>query len=91
MNVGIRELKRQLSKYISLVREGETVIVTDRGKPVARLERIPTPPVGLPPSLQRLADEGRLIYKPPSRDLPAPISMLPGDKTLADYVSEQRR
>ena len=89
MNVGIRELKRRLSEYITQVRQGETVIVTDRGKPVARLERIQ--PVGLPPSLQRLADEGRLIYRPLRRIAPPTVSMLPGEKTLAEYVSEQRR
>jgi len=90
MNVGIRELKRQLSKYISLVREGETVIVTDRGTPIARLERI-LPPDELPPTIKRLIDTGQLIYKPPPRNLPAPLPLLPGEKTFTDYVSEQRR
>lgn len=37
MDVGIRELKAKLSDYVSLAAEGETVIVTDRGAPVARL------------------------------------------------------
>ncbi len=36
--VGIRELKANLSKYIARIKEdGETVIVTEHGKPVARL------------------------------------------------------
>ena len=35
--VGIRELKNGLSGYIDRVRDGEEVIVTDRGRPVARL------------------------------------------------------
>ncbi len=35
--VGIRELKNGLSGYIDRVRNGEEVIVTDRGRPVARL------------------------------------------------------
>jgi prevent-host-death family protein len=90
MNVGIRELKSHLSKYIARVRAGETVVVTDRGKPVARLEPVVTEE--LPPSLRRLLDSGRLIYKPPPRKFEAPtIRLLPGEKTLADYVSEQRR
>jgi prevent-host-death family protein len=34
---GIRELKKQLSAYIRRVKAGETIIITDRGKPVGRL------------------------------------------------------
>jgi prevent-host-death family protein len=34
---GIRELKEQLSAYIRRVKSGETIVITDRGKPVGRL------------------------------------------------------
>ena len=37
ITAGIRDLKNQLPKYIELVKKGGTVIVTDRGKPVAIL------------------------------------------------------
>ena len=37
MEVGVRDLKTHLSAYLERVRSGETVIVTTRGKPVARL------------------------------------------------------
>ena len=37
MEVGIRELKAKLSEHLQRVDEGETIIVTDRGRPVARL------------------------------------------------------
>lgn len=33
--VGIRELKNKLTYYLGLTKEGDTVIVTDRGMPVA--------------------------------------------------------
>ncbi len=33
--VGIRELKSKLSYYLARVKEGESVTVTERGKPVA--------------------------------------------------------
>lgn len=36
-HVSISELKAKLSKYLDLVQSGEEVIVTDRGRPVARL------------------------------------------------------
>lgn len=38
--VGSRELKTRLGRYLKLVREGATLIVTDRGRPVAELRPI---------------------------------------------------
>jgi antitoxin (DNA-binding transcriptional repressor) of toxin-antitoxin stability system len=38
-SVGIKALKNELSRYIGLVREGETVYVTDRGHVVAEIRR----------------------------------------------------
>jgi prevent-host-death family protein len=35
--VGVAELKASLSQYLARVQAGETVIVTDHGRPVARL------------------------------------------------------
>ena len=42
--VGSRELKNRLGRYLGLVRRGETIIVTDRGKTVAHL---------IPPQLKK--------------------------------------
>jgi prevent-host-death family protein len=35
--VGSRELKNRLGRYLGLVGKGETIVVTVRGKPVARI------------------------------------------------------
>jgi len=35
--VAVRDLKARLSEYLALVKAGEEVVVTERGKPVARL------------------------------------------------------
>jgi prevent-host-death family protein len=40
--VGSRELKNRLGRYLRLVGQGETIVITDRGKPVAHLA--PTTP-----------------------------------------------
>jgi len=37
MRVSITELKAKLSEHLAAVRAGEEVIVTDRGRPIARL------------------------------------------------------
>ena len=38
--VGIRELKNHLTHYLESVKNGDDVVVTDRGKPVAILHRL---------------------------------------------------
>lgn len=35
--VGVRELRQNLSKYLDRVKQGEALIVTERGRDVARL------------------------------------------------------
>jgi prevent-host-death family protein len=50
--IGVRELRQHASRYLARVRAGETVEVTDRGRPIARLV-----PVG-ERSWQDLLDEG---------------------------------
>lgn len=39
-SVGIAELKNQLSRYLQMVRRGEVVLVRDRDRVVARIERV---------------------------------------------------
>ena len=38
MNVGIRELRAHLPEYVKKAAAGELILVTDRGRPVAKLE-----------------------------------------------------
>ena len=52
--VGVRELRRQASAILRRVAAGETVEVTDRGRPVAILLRT------MPTGLARLEREGLL-------------------------------
>ena len=40
IKVGTAELKNKLSKYLAEVRKGVSVIVTDHGKPIAKLSAI---------------------------------------------------
>ncbi len=91
MEVGIRELKNSLSHYIDRVRKGETIVITDRGRPVARIHPIASS--AIPPALQRLVDAGLAVDKGIFDYVARPIPMLPGDsgKSTTDYVREQRR
>jgi prevent-host-death family protein len=53
--VGVREIRQYLSVYLDRVKQGETLEVTERGRPVAVLAPLPD---SLSP-LQRLVAEGR--------------------------------
>ena len=37
VSVGVRDLRDNLSEYLSRVREGELLVITDRAKPIAEL------------------------------------------------------
>jgi prevent-host-death family protein len=84
--VGIRELKNRLSSYIDRVRDGEEVIVTDRGRPVARLSAVDADG----DRLAQLVADG--IVRPPAgtqRHLPARRIKSKGN--VSDLVADQRR
>jgi prevent-host-death family protein len=84
--VGIRELKNGLSRYIDRVRNGEEVIVTDRGRPVAKLSALDAPD-------DRLADlvAAGAVRPPTSRTRYLPRARLKSTGSVSDLVSEQRR
>ncbi len=61
-DVGIRELKAQLSRVVREVEEGETVIVTDRGRPIAEIRPMAAAnTTEAHPGLLEMARQGRLV------------------------------
>lgn len=90
MDVGVRELKLHLTQYLARVRAGESLTVTTRGKPVARIEPIEKK-LEPPASIRHLVDAGTLVYRPPPRGFRSEIHMTPGEKTATDFIVEQRR
>jgi prevent-host-death family protein len=92
--VGIRELKNRLSEYIRLVREGEVVMVTDRGEVVAELR----PPVPVAewaqkyPGLVEMARRGlvRLPSKPHRPGLYPRLPAVTPPGTAARLLDEER-
>lgn len=77
MEVGIRELKNSLSRYVRQVRAGGEIVVTDHGQPVARLV-----PFEGRSAVERMIAEGRITEgqpKLPTREMPDPVKV-PGLK-----------
>ncbi len=60
--VGVKELKNRLTEYLRRAKQGEDVVVTERGKPIALIQRIDTVAraESLDGRLARLAAQGRV-------------------------------
>ncbi len=87
MDVAVTELRAHLSRWIDAAREGNDVVITDRGTPVARIVGLDSTPL-----IDRLTADG-VISRPISSTRP-----VAGDRNrptpsrpVADIVSDQRR
>jgi len=55
--IGVRELRQHASRWLARVKAGETLVVTERGRPIARLAPLADTEHGS--QLDRLIEEGR--------------------------------
>lgn len=84
--VGVRELRQNLSVYLDRVKAGETLEVTEHGRPVAELR--PRPPEQLS-VIDRLIAEGRITPAKYSHKDLAPPPRIPG-RPLSEILQEMR-
>ncbi len=87
MDVAVTELRAHLSRWIEAARDGNDVVITDRGTPVARIVSIDSTAV-----IDRLTAQGVIsrptrATRPVAGDRPRPSPKRP----VADIVSDQRR
>ncbi len=95
MKVSVRDLKAKLSRYLKDARAGREVVVTSRGRPVARLSPV-LEDAGEEPDAEELLRRLKLVAgirlgtggKPLGAKIP--IRIRPGQKTLAEIVLEDR-
>jgi len=83
IDVGIRELKAKLSEYVATAARGESITVTDRGKPVAQLTGLDAHS-----AIERGIDEG-WIEAPLRRGL-APIARFKSATSTAAALDDDR-
>jgi prevent-host-death family protein len=88
-SIGIRELRQHASRYLRDVERGETIEITDRGRPVARIV-----PTGDGDAIERLLAAGRLSPARRAALDSAPIAPvagleLPSETLLADRSNER--
>ena len=85
--VGVRELRQRASELLRRVEAGETIEVTDRGRPVAVLAPLPEAE-----PLERLRAAGDVI--PATRrldDLPKPLPLRKGMEAPSTVLARLRR
>ena len=91
ISAGIKELKNNLSRYLSQVKKGEDILVTERGKPIARIIRDAPKDISLREALSPLVVKG--LVKLPSqkidREIAPPVKLR--GKPVSEMVIEDRR
>jgi len=87
VSVGIRELRQRASELLRQVQLGETIEITDRGRPVALLGPLPE---GSP--LTRLRNAGEVTAAEGDLDeLPDPILPPAGSERPSEVLARLRR
>ena len=84
-SVGIRALQQHASEVIRRVAGGETLLITDRGRPVARLV-----PIEASPLERALADGLARPARSRPRDLAPPLPAR-GASSLSQLLADARR
>lgn len=85
MEVGIRELRNHLSRYLERVRGGEELVVTEHGQAVARI--VPAAAEG---ALDRLVADG-LVTRAAQASRTRPEKRVRAKGSVASLVADQRR
>jgi prevent-host-death family protein len=82
--VGVRELHDRLSEHLERVEQGAEIVVTRRGRAIARLSA-----VGAPDPLQELIERGLVLR--PGRPRTPRLPRVRASGSVSDLVAEQRR
>jgi len=88
MNVGVRELKTRLSEYMQRVKAGQTIVITERGKPIGRI--VPAER-SLEERIQVMLQAGLAGWSGQKFDPPPPQVAIQGDRTVSDLLIEDRQ
>jgi prevent-host-death family protein len=85
-SVGIRELRQRASELLRRVEDGESIEITDRGRPVAMLAPLPDDP------LERLRAAGDLqASEGELSELPEPLAVPAGTELPSQTLARLRR
>jgi prevent-host-death family protein len=84
---GIRDLKTHLSSYLRQVEDGQTVVITRHGNPIARIVPVTK---STEAQLDRLRQAGLIAWNEQKLQPSAPVAQARGERTVADLLLEDR-
>ena len=87
LRVGVRDLKARLSKYLRQVSQGQTVIITDHGRPVGRLSPVDQP---IDDRLKALQDAGLVAWNGQKLKSVTAAATNRGKRQVSDILVEMR-
>jgi prevent-host-death family protein len=85
--VGVRLLKSRLSEYLRKVKSGQTIVITEHGKPVGRL--VPATQ-SLEERLAAMSEAGLIAWSGNRLKPVTPRVRARGKRTVADLLIEDR-
>jgi prevent-host-death family protein len=86
MDVAVTDLRAHLGKWIDAARDGTDIVITDRGRPVARIVALDATPI-----IDRLTEQG-VIGRPsrPTRPVAGGRRRPVPKRPVADIVGDHR-
>jgi prevent-host-death family protein len=85
--VGVRDLKARLSEYLRQVSQGQTVIITDHGRPVGRLSPVEQP---IAERLKALQEAGLVAWNGQKLEPVTPAAVNRGERQVSEILVEMR-
>lgn len=86
---GIKEIRDNFTQYLKRVKQGEEIIVTERGKPVALLKPIPEGK-GVLEKLESAAMKGLIRLPQKKGNIPIHKKIKLSGKSLTEVILEDR-
>jgi prevent-host-death family protein len=84
---GVRDLKARLSRYLQRVKDGDTILITEHGRPVARLVPVKESPVD---RLEALEQSGIVAWNGRKLRPIHPATRPSGGRSVAALIVEDR-
>jgi prevent-host-death family protein len=91
VKVGVKEMKNNLSRFLARVKQGEDVVITERGKPIARIVKESDARSAVYAALSDLVEKGIVTLPSKSLEVEAPTAIKTIGKAVSEMVVEDRR
>lgn len=85
--IGVRELKAHLGEWLQRVKAGQTVVITERGKPIGQIAPLPASRAQRMQALVAAGLIGQIGEKLPPAE---PAATNRGPRPISDLISEER-